>query len=68
MIIEKKGVRKAAHQFGLLLLLDDQRKLALTEMAGHRSEQCVFYVLWYFDTMIILFMFLGVYIQRITLL
>ena len=63
MIIEKKGVRKAAHQFGLLLLLDDQRKLALTEMAGHRSEQYVFYVLWYFDTMIILFMFLSVYIQ-----
>ena len=63
MIIEKKGVRKAAHQFGLLLLLDDQRKLALTEMAGHRSEQYIFYVLWYFDTMNILFMFLSVYIQ-----
>ena len=42
MIIEKKGVRKAAYQFGLLLLLDDQRKLALTEMAGHSSEQYVF--------------------------
>ena len=37
----KKG-RSAAYQFGLLLLLDDQRKLALTEMAGHSSEQYVF--------------------------
>ena len=42
VIVKKQGVQKEAHQFSLLLLLDDQKKLVLTGMAEHRSEQYVF--------------------------